>query len=538
MKLRLKINLSIFLTFIVISGIFGAMLFPFELQRRARMIEQIELSLRSIVEQTKDDLADEIFGRQKSALKATLNDLMDVKGVIAIHAYNPDGSLFTSTDGAPVFYIRASERKTLENGDSFIEEVRQNQTVLTYTVNIQVIGESIGYLKMHYNLMEVEQAGQLNLTLFAAMLLTVLLLMYGLLNVLLARLVLRPVYVFQNSMQRIQKGYLGEQIDIQRKDEIGEMAQTFNRMSADLAKSYKQNMALTQMFEKFVPTQFLKTIAPEGIENIELGRAESGNITVLFSDIRSFTNLSETMTPQELLNFLNAYLKRMNEPIHANHGFIDKFVGDAIMALFDRPDGDDADEARDAVLAALAMQEALQVYNQSRRSRGYLPISIGIGIHSGYAIIGTVGSADRMDSTVLGDVVNLASRLEGLTKYYNSKIIISSQVNNLLGGQAILRRKLDFVNVKGKDKPVEIFEIYNNDEEPARERKQYISEPYHAGLSSYYSRHWDAALNLFQLCLQAYPEDVVSRMYVDRCLEYKKQPPAKDWNGSLQLTHK
>ena len=205
---------------------------------------------------------------------------------------------------------------------------------------------------------------------FATLLFTTLLLMGGLLNILLDRLVLRPVLTLKGGMQRIQQGVLGERIETGATDEIGEMAWTFNRMSEDLAMSHEQNMALTRMFQKFVPMQFLKRIAPEGIEKIELGKAESETITILFSDIRSFTNLSEKMTPQEILNFLNAFLKRMNEPIHANHGFVDKFIGDSIMALFDRPGGTDADKARDSVWAALAMQRAVANYNHHRIDSG------------------------------------------------------------------------------------------------------------------------------------------------------------------------
>ena len=136
--------------------------------------------------------------------------------------------------------------------------------------------------------------------------------------------------------------------------------------------------------------------------------------TILFSDIRSFTDLSETMTPNELMKFLNSYLKFMSEPIRINHGFVDKFIGDAIMALFDQPGKPDAIEARDAVRSGLEMQASLVRFNKFREKQNYPPTQIGIGIHSGPVVIGTLGSESRMDSTVLGDAVNLASRLEFL----------------------------------------------------------------------------------------------------------------------------
>ena len=147
--------------------------------------------------------------------------------------------------------------------------------------------------------------------------------------------------------------------------------------------------SMTRVFEKFVPREFLDRIAKTGIENISLGHAESDIITILFSDIRSFTDLSETMTPDELMKFLNSYLKFMSEPIRINHGFVDKFIGDAIMALFDHPEKEDSDEARDAVRSGLEMQRALVRYNEYREKHDYQEIKIGIGVHSGPVVIGT-----------------------------------------------------------------------------------------------------------------------------------------------------
>ena len=192
-----------------------------------------------------------------------------------------------------------------------------------------------------------------------------------------------------------------------------------------MTKLYHELSQSKEVFQKFVPKQFLDRIAKEGVEKIELGKAESDTISILFSDIRSFTKLSESLNPQELLNLLNAYFKRMGVPIKEHDGFIDKFIGDAIMALFDSPDLSDREEALNAIEASIEMHRHLNDYNRHRESCGYVPIEIGIGIHTGKVIIGTVGTVDRMESTVLGDVVNVASRLEGLTKHYRSKIIVS-----------------------------------------------------------------------------------------------------------------
>ena len=301
----------------------------------------------------------------------------------------------------------------------------------------------------------------------------------------------------------------------------------------------KMLRGLNASFERFVPKQFLNRIAKDGIEKIHLGNAESDFITILFSDIRSFTNLSENMSPQNVLNFLNAYFKRMNKPIHKNNGFVDKFIGDAIMALFDCPEGTDHTDANDAVKAAVGMQVALREYNKHRRNTGYIPISIGIGIHSGPVVIGTVGSEDRMDSTVLGDTVNMTSRLEGLTKHYNSQIVISSETYQFLEkDSAFLCKELDFVSVKGKDKPEIIYDVFNSNPEDIRDLKQQTLPSYNEGLLNYHSRNWEEALKLFNKCLKVYPGDTVSKIYVERCTQFKNDPPPLGWDGVSRLKQK
>ena len=177
----------------------------------------------------------------------------------------------------------------------------------------------------------------------------------------------------------------------------------------------EQARMVSQTFQKFVPKQFVDHFTKDGLETLQLGRADEDNVAILFIDIRGFTGLSENMNPQELMNFLNSYFLRMNEPIHKNLGFIDKFIGDAIMALFDHPNGTNQQKAIDSLQAAIDLRTAIELYNQHRQNSNYPPISVGIGIHFGPVIFGTVGSEDRMDTTVIGDSVNIASRIEALT---------------------------------------------------------------------------------------------------------------------------
>ncbi|MBF0239414.1 MAG: GAF domain-containing protein [SAR324 cluster bacterium] len=281
-----------------------------------------------------------------------------------------------------------------------------------------------------------------------------------------------------------------------------------------LAESQKI-MAMTQTFQKFVPQQFLRRIAGENLEEIALGVAQGDYITVLFSDIRNFTGFSETVTPQELLNFLNAYFQRMSDAIHQCQGFIDKFIGDAIMALFDLPDQTDEQEAVCAIHAAITMQKAVAEYNRHRAQSGYHPIKTGIGIHSGPVVIGTVGSRDRMDSTVLGDTVNVASRLESLTKQYGVPIIVSGHTIKMIHSMKLFSyREIDYIQVRGKSEWVTIYEIFDHDSAEIRELKQKSGTHLQMGLAHRYVQDWASAGQHFQQALQIYPEDPVANYHL------------------------
>lgn len=292
---------------------------------------------------------------------------------------------------------------------------------------------------------------------------------------------------------------------------------------------------MTQVFEKFVPKQFLKRIAKEGVETIRAGRVESETITILFSDIRSFTKISETMTPDTLFAFLNDYLSRMEEPIKKNNGFIDKFIGDAIMALFD---GNFRVQAQSAVRAAIAMQKALQTLNAERAEQGLLEIGTGIGIHIGSVMLGTLGNENRMDSTVIGDAVNLASRLEGLTKFYGCAIVVSEDVVRFLDMAEFAVRELDRVAVKGREQAVSVFEVFENGSKPHQVHKMALVKRFKEGLDLYRAREWKKSMAIFEHCLALEANDLSSKLYLDRCALFQKQPPESDWNGVFAMDHK
>ena len=296
---------------------------------------------------------------------------------------------------------------------------------------------------------------------------------------------------------------------------------------------------LTRLFEKFVPKGFLERIAPGGLESLRFGTAESDEATILFSDIRSFTDLSEPLSPQELMDFLNDYLKMMNMSIMVNHGFVDKFIGDAVMAIFDRTE-QSSNDAMNALNAGMGMLQVLGTMNQKRKRQGQVPLSIGIGIHTGPVVFGTLGFEERMDSTVLGDAVNLASRLENLTKYYGASLLFSDQTFDALGDEKenLLIRKIDTVMVKGRKQAVTIYELFNNDSQEVQSAKKMVMQSFEEPLELYQQKQWIEAEQLFADLAHNQPLDSLPAIYVERCQNLQENPPSDDWAGVHMFNQK
>ncbi len=293
-------------------------------------------------------------------------------------------------------------------------------------------------------------------------------------------------------------------------------------------------LRLNQTFQKFVPRQFVDHFAKHGTSTLELGHADEDEVAILFCDIRGFTSLSEQMTPQELMSFLNSYFLRMNDPIHQNRGFIDKFIGDAIMALFDHPGGSHKDKARDALSAAIDLRKALAIYNKHRRNSGYTAINVGVGIHFGPVILGTVGSDDRMDTTVIGDSVNIAYRLEALAPKYNADIVVSKQMLETIGADhPIKTRLLDWVRVKGRRSPIEIYEVLSHLPIEEQDARFSIQTQIAAGLACRIKQDWEGALGHFHRALERNPNDLLAVHHIKVCERYRLRELNEDWDGAL-----
>ena len=267
----------------------------------------------------------------------------------------------------------------------------------------------------------------------------------------------------------------------------------------------------TDSYGRFVPRQFLHLLGIDDIRRVELGHQVERKMTVLFADIRDFTSLSESMSPQENFNFLNSYLVQMEPVIAAHGGFIDKYIGDAIMALF--PESPDA-----ALRCALAMLARLEDYNDGRRRAGYRPIKIGIGINTGIVILGTIGGAARMDGTVIGDAVNLAARLERLTKDYHVSILVSEYTLYCLDQPELWSiRFLDRTQVRGKQGSQSVYEVFNADPGPLREAKIEGIKAFEQALAFFHLDDIPAARERLVGYLRTAPDDTAAQVYVERC---------------------
>jgi two-component system sensor histidine kinase ChiS len=302
-----------------------------------------------------------------------------------------------------------------------------------------------------------------------------------------------------------------------------------------IAAAWEVNDYISEKFRLFVPEQYLNRIAPKGVESIQLGNAREEEITVLFCDIRGFTSIVEAQAIRETFEWLNAFFSQMSQAITDHHGFVDKFLGDAILAVFDRVEC----HAEDALNAAVTILQTLNEFNQARAQYNLQnPVKVGIGIHTGLGLIGTIGSDHRMDSTVIGDVVNTAARLEELTKLYGCSILASettivhakasfknpkSEIQNNHGLSSYLpptpyqSRWVDRVTPRGKSIVLELYEVFGTLTPGLDQPKSSSLSCYNSGIQAWHQQEYARALEYFQQVVDQNLDDSVAKLYVERC---------------------
>jgi adenylate cyclase len=345
----------------------------------------------------------------------------------------------------------------------------------------------------------------------------------------------RPVRRLLDGTRDVEAGRLDGSIDVTTQDEIGQLTAAFNAMVAQL----RQNAKMRETFGRYVDPRVV-----DALVNRPALAASDGQrrvMTVLFCDMKGSTALSEGMTPQGLVKVMNHYLSAMSEQIRSHHGVIDKYIGDAVMAYWGPPFTEHGEDARLACLAAIGMlgrvpdlrkelPELLGVRGAGSKC------DIRIGIATGEVLVGSIGSEFMMSYTVMGDTVNLASRLEGANKVYGSRCLISEAAMTT-AGDAIETREIDRLVASGQTHPEAVFEVMGSKGELSAQQ-QMLRARYAEGLSAYRARRWDDARRAFDAALQADPGDEPSKTFIRRLDEFKTNPPPEDWDRAWHLDHK
>jgi class 3 adenylate cyclase len=283
-----------------------------------------------------------------------------------------------------------------------------------------------------------------------------------------------------------------------------------------------------ELYDQFFPKMFLQLIGKRNIIDTKLGDHAQLTMSILFSDIRNFTTISEQMSPAENFNFINSYLSVMGPIVRRHNGFIQRVIGDGILALF-------PGTADDAVSCANAMRKELEIYNNGRGRAQYPPVRIGIGIHTGPLMIGVVGEKGRLESSVFSDGVNLAARIEELTKAYKVPILISDKTYELLASTAKYHlRKIDQLKVRGRKQDVTLWEVFDADPPETIKYKRDIDSLFDEAVTLYIDRQFEEAEDLFATCLTRNNKDETSQIFQERCNFYKKFDQSENGVGIIK----
>jgi adenylate cyclase len=335
------------------------------------------------------------------------------------------------------------------------------------------------------------------------------------------------------STRALEDGRFDVTAPVITRDEVGELARAFNRMVEEL----RDRERIKDTFGKFVDPRIVsRLIGGPGAD-----QAERKNVTIFFSDIKGFSGISEQLTAGAMVNLLNSYFSAVADVIHDHRGIIDKYIGDAVMAFWAPPFSTGDGHAIDACLAALEQQKVLaelrtRLPEITGLRRDAPELVVRMGLATGEAVLGTVGSASARSYTVIGDTVNLASRLEGVNKVYGTAITIAEDTWRL-ARSAIEVRELDVVTVAGKTEPIRIYELMAEagglDAQQAELRDRFV-----AGLLAYRTQDWAAAEDRFAECLRLVPEDRPSAVYLERVAQLRATPPGNGWDGVWRLDSK
>jgi class 3 adenylate cyclase/HAMP domain-containing protein len=493
-----------------------------DFQHLVQLLRKIKLSTRKHLHHPGGKYADQTASDEPSIAYATILTTIDaspdreVLEFLADADYdkpdapNPVGNLFHNNSEAL--------RLAFDRDVTSDKDYREEEGEVLFSAGIPILeddGSIVGILALDYNAQG--EANKVNrLRYLCVVVVAASLLMSMLVASILASIFDRPVRRLREGAERVGQRDFETQIDLRSGDELGMLANAFNLMVREI-RTYSKGLEETNLaYARFVPKEFLEQLGQDNIVDVRLGQQVQKQMTVLFSDIRSFTSISEGMSPRDNFDFINSYLGVVSPIIRKNGGFIDKFIGDGIMALF-------PNSAEGAVRAAVEMQHSLKTFNDEGKDSGRPSIRVGVGLHCGNLMLGTVGETQRMDGTVISDAVNLASRLEGITKEFGARIIVSERVIESFSRENLFyARYLGMATVKGKANALRVFEIIDGEEEDAARRKIISKASFEKGVKAFEREDYLRAQRLFRRVLRLYKGDVAAQSYLSKCDEKAK----------------
>lgn len=311
-----------------------------------------------------------------------------------------------------------------------------------------------------------------------------------------------------------------------------ESAMLYEKNIREAREREEAMMKIHEVTKKFVPHEFIRSLGRENLIDVRLGDQAEKIVTVLFTDIRDFTSLSELMTPEENFRFVSSFNERLGPVIRSNNGFINQYLGDSIMAIF-------PEDPNDALHAAIEMQQAIWELSQERKIKNLKPIRAGIGMHTGPLIMGITGDEHRMDAATISDTVNTASRIESLTKYYNSPLLLSNEtLIHIKNKNQFHFRNLGSVRLKGKHKALNIIECFDGYQQEEFDKKIQTLSLFNEAMSSYFDRQFKLSSRALESILSTDPSDLTARYFMENSIRYLKQGVPENWLGIEEMINK
>ena len=311
-----------------------------------------------------------------------------------------------------------------------------------------------------------------------------------------------------------------------------ESAMLYERNIREAREREEAILRIHEVTKKFVPHEFIRSLGKETLTDVRLGDQAEKIVTVLFTDIRDFTTLSEQMTPEENFRFVSSFNARLGPIIRSNQGFINQYLGDSIMAIF-------PESPEDALLAAINMQKEVHLLNEERKAEGLSQIKAGIGMHTGSLIMGITGDEHRMDAATISDTVNTAARIESLTKYYRSPLLLSGHTLQFINEDSNFHfRHLGNVKLKGKNNLLSIIECINGFNDHQLETKLQTISLFRDAMASYQERQFENALQCFQTILTKDPDDLTVHHFLDKTKKYLREGVPHNWTGAEEMISK